>query len=223
MGKGSTMPTDPQHTPTILQLTPQPKKTQKPRKPKRKNTKVPQPSGFIDMVTDEAVYKELDDRLVRSATTASSLEAEQDSGNINKIQSKATLNESSSHRAYSCGGPGCHVTIGDTSAQARLETVSKIYNDSLLTRGNTLQSDEDRMKLNELTFICTNLQKRVHDLEDNLKKTKSTHSLEITSLNKKIKKLQKKNKSKTHELKRLYKIGLTGESLDDDVNEDASE
>ncbi|GKG00002.1 hypothetical protein Tco_0301692, partial [Tanacetum coccineum] len=32
----------------------------------------------------EAVYKELDDRLVRVATTASSLEIEQDSGNITK-------------------------------------------------------------------------------------------------------------------------------------------
>nr|GEX79587.1 retrovirus-related Pol polyprotein from transposon TNT 1-94 [Tanacetum cinerariifolium] len=44
----------------------------------------------------EAVYKELDDRLVRATTTASSLEAEQDSGNIDKTQSKATPNEASS-------------------------------------------------------------------------------------------------------------------------------
>nr|GEW95103.1 hypothetical protein [Tanacetum cinerariifolium] len=49
-------------------------------KPKRKNTQVPQPSGSTERVADEAVYKELDDRLVRVATTASSLEAEQDSG-----------------------------------------------------------------------------------------------------------------------------------------------
>ncbi|GKE44532.1 hypothetical protein Tco_1471816, partial [Tanacetum coccineum] len=41
----------------------------------------------------KAVYKEMDDRLVRAATTASSLEVEQDSGNIDKTQSKATLNE----------------------------------------------------------------------------------------------------------------------------------
>nr|GEV05325.1 hypothetical protein [Tanacetum cinerariifolium] len=49
-------------------------------KPKRKVTKVPQPSDSIENVSDEAVYKELDDSLVRAATTASSLEAEQDSG-----------------------------------------------------------------------------------------------------------------------------------------------
>ncbi|GKC68923.1 hypothetical protein Tco_1114806 [Tanacetum coccineum] len=46
-------------------------------------------------VGDEAVHKELGDRMERAATTASSLEAEQDSGNINRTQSMATLNGSS--------------------------------------------------------------------------------------------------------------------------------
>ncbi|GKC85693.1 hypothetical protein Tco_1141410 [Tanacetum coccineum] len=79
MGEGSTMPTDPHHTPTIIQpLTSQPKKTQKPRRPKRKDTKVPQPSGPITNVVDEAINEEMYDRLVRATTTASSLEAEQD-------------------------------------------------------------------------------------------------------------------------------------------------
>ncbi|GJW96831.1 hypothetical protein Tco_0178639 [Tanacetum coccineum] len=45
-------------------------------KPKRKNTQVPQPSDSTKIVADEAVHKELDDRLVRDATTASSLEAD---------------------------------------------------------------------------------------------------------------------------------------------------
>ncbi|GJV78436.1 putative ribonuclease H-like domain-containing protein [Tanacetum coccineum] len=39
--------------------------------------------------------EELGDRMERAATTASSLEAEQDSGNINRTQSMATLNEPS--------------------------------------------------------------------------------------------------------------------------------
>ncbi|GKE00933.1 putative ribonuclease H-like domain-containing protein [Tanacetum coccineum] len=46
-------------------------------------------------VGDEAVHKELGDTIERVATTASSLEAEQDSGNINRTQSMATLNEPS--------------------------------------------------------------------------------------------------------------------------------
>ncbi|GKC12713.1 hypothetical protein Tco_1009495, partial [Tanacetum coccineum] len=41
----------------------------------------------------ETVIKEWEDRMERAATTASSLEAEQDSCNIKKTQSMATLNE----------------------------------------------------------------------------------------------------------------------------------
>ncbi|GKB15335.1 hypothetical protein Tco_0849258 [Tanacetum coccineum] len=51
--------------------------------------------GPPEKVGDEAVHKELGDRMERAATTASSLEAEQDSGNINRTQSMATLNEPS--------------------------------------------------------------------------------------------------------------------------------
>ncbi|GJY06286.1 hypothetical protein Tco_0373340 [Tanacetum coccineum] len=64
---------------------------------------------------DETVHKELGDSLVRAATTASSLEAEQDSG----------------------GGPRCQETVGDTIAQTRFENVSKHSNDSLLARGHS--------------------------------------------------------------------------------------
>nr|GFD36444.1 hypothetical protein [Tanacetum cinerariifolium] len=64
----------------------------------------PQPSGPTEYVVDEAVHKELGNRLVRVATTASSLEAEQDSGNITKSQSKAIPNEPSSQGTDSdCG------------------------------------------------------------------------------------------------------------------------
>nr|GEV66001.1 hypothetical protein [Tanacetum cinerariifolium] len=56
----------------------------------------------------------------------------------------------------------------------------KQSNDSLLARGNTLQSDKDIMKLNELMELCTNLQTRVIDLE----KTKTTLAIDIDSLKK---------------------------------------
>ncbi|GJX17700.1 hypothetical protein Tco_0218532 [Tanacetum coccineum] len=108
-------------------------------KPKRKDTQVPQPSDPIESVVDEAVYKELDNSLVRAATTTSSLEVEQDSG----------------------GGPRCQETIGDTISQTR-----------------------------------------------------------------RVKKLEKKDRLRTHRLKRLYKVGLTArvESFDDEesLGEDAS-
>ncbi|GKD27933.1 hypothetical protein Tco_1234147, partial [Tanacetum coccineum] len=87
--------------------------------------------------------RSMDDSLVRAATTASSLEVEQDSGDIDKTRSKATPNELSSQGTSSGGGPRCQEIIGGTSAQTRFKRVSKISNDSLLVRGNTLQSDED--------------------------------------------------------------------------------
>nr|GEW47083.1 ribonuclease H-like domain-containing protein [Tanacetum cinerariifolium] len=63
LGEGSTMPTDPHHTPTILQpSSSQPQKIQKPRKPNRIDTQVPQSSGPTKNVVDEAVHKELGDK-----------------------------------------------------------------------------------------------------------------------------------------------------------------
>ncbi|GKA20239.1 hypothetical protein Tco_0700228, partial [Tanacetum coccineum] len=56
----------------------------------------------------------------RAATTASSLEAERDSGNIIKTQSKATPNEAGSQGTTSGGGPRRQDTMGDTIAQTRV-------------------------------------------------------------------------------------------------------
>ncbi|GJZ69593.1 uncharacterized mitochondrial protein-like protein [Tanacetum coccineum] len=171
---------------------------------------------------DEAIHKELGDSLVRAATTASSLEAEQDSGNITKTRSKATPNESSSLGTTSGGGFRCQETMGDTIAQTRFENVSKHSNDSLLARGNTLRSDEDRLKLDELMELSTTLQKKVLDLEQ----TKTTQANEIASLKRRVKNLKKKISSRTHKLKRLYKVSLTArlESSRDEesLGEDAS-
>ncbi|GKA40524.1 hypothetical protein Tco_0733117 [Tanacetum coccineum] len=145
MGEGSANPTDPHHTPTIIQpSTSQPQKKQKPRKPKRKDTEVPQPSGPTDNVADEAVYEEMDDSLERAATTATSLDAEQDKG----------------------GGPRRQDTMGDTIAQTGFENVSKTSNDLLLAGVNTPRSDEDSLKLKEMMEFCTKLQQRVLDLEN---------------------------------------------------------
>ncbi|GJR47582.1 hypothetical protein Tco_1315685 [Tanacetum coccineum] len=120
------------------------------------------------------------------------------------------------------GGPGCQDTMGDTIAQTRFANVSKLSNDLLLARGNILQSDDDRLKLNELMELCTNLQKKVLDLE----KINTTQANEIASLKGRVNKLEQKKRSRTHGLKRLYKVGLTArvESSGDeeDLGEDAS-
>nr|GEV97025.1 hypothetical protein [Tanacetum cinerariifolium] len=193
MGKGSTNPTNPHHTPTIIQpLTFQPQQKQKPKKTKRTDTQVPQLSDPTENVTDEVVNKEMDDSLVRASTTVSNLEAMQDSGNINKTRFKATLKERSSQGTSSGGGPRYQETIGDTIAQTRSENISKFSNDSLLAGINTPRSNEDSLKLKELMELCTNLQNKVLNLEN----TKTTQALEIDILKRKLKHTKPKAKAK---------------------------
>nr|GEU76823.1 hypothetical protein [Tanacetum cinerariifolium] len=127
------------------------------------------------------------DSLVRATTTASSLKAERDSGD----------------------GPRSQDTIGDTSVHTRYERVSKMSMDSLLAGVNTPRSDRDSLKHIELMKICTTLQKKVLDLEDALKRTKTAQQTKIDGLERRVKKLEKKHMSRTHKLKRLYKVGLT--------------
>nr|GEZ11281.1 hypothetical protein [Tanacetum cinerariifolium]GFC19554.1 hypothetical protein [Tanacetum cinerariifolium] len=68
-------------TPTIIQpSTSQPQKTKQHKKPRRKVTEVPYPSDPTEHVVDEAVNEEMYGILKRAATTATSLDAEQDIG-----------------------------------------------------------------------------------------------------------------------------------------------
>ncbi|GJY73091.1 putative ribonuclease H-like domain-containing protein, partial [Tanacetum coccineum] len=65
---------------------------QTPRQIKRgRDTKIPQSSGPPEKVGDEAIHKELGDRMERAATTASSLEAEHDSDGKVKVVSEASI------------------------------------------------------------------------------------------------------------------------------------
>nr|GEU68976.1 hypothetical protein [Tanacetum cinerariifolium] len=112
---------DPHHTPTIIQpSTSQPLRKHKSRKTTRKDTKLPHTSVPIEHVADEAINEEMYDSLEKATTTATSLDAEQDKGNISKNQSKATPNEPSSG-----GGPRCQDIIGDTIAQTRVKRLKK--------------------------------------------------------------------------------------------------
>ncbi|GKD43691.1 putative ribonuclease H-like domain-containing protein [Tanacetum coccineum] len=92
---------------------------------------------------NETVIKEWDDRMEKAATTASSLEVEQDSGNINRTQSIETLNEPLPQGTISSSGPRCQDTIlGGAEAQIRFEAASKQSNDPPLSRVNTFGKRE---------------------------------------------------------------------------------
>ncbi|GJV70900.1 ribonuclease H-like domain-containing protein [Tanacetum coccineum] len=106
-----------------------------------RDTKIPYSSGPHVKVGDEAVYKELGDRMERAATTTSSLEAEQDSGS----------------------GPRCQDTIlRDVDAQPRLETTSKQSNNPPLSKVYTFGSGVDSMKILELMELYTKLSNMLH-------------------------------------------------------------
>ncbi|GJY31707.1 hypothetical protein Tco_0415202 [Tanacetum coccineum] len=118
----------------------------------------------------------------------------------------ATLNEPSLQGTSSGSDPRCQDTIlGDAEAQTRFETAFKQSNDPPLSRVNTLRSGENRLQLKELMELCTKLSDRVLDLEN----TKTAQAQEITSMKKRVKKLEKKKKSRTHELRRLYKVSMS--------------
>nr|GEV71861.1 hypothetical protein [Tanacetum cinerariifolium] len=100
-------------------------------------------------------------------------------------------------------------TMRDISAHTRYERVSKMSSDSLIVEVNTPQSDKDKLKHIELMKIYTTLQKKVLYLVDELKRTKAAQQTIINGLERRVKKLEKKHRSRTNKLKRLYKVGLT--------------
>ncbi|GJR32404.1 putative ribonuclease H-like domain-containing protein [Tanacetum coccineum] len=192
--------------------------------------------GYVrSKVGDEAVHKELGDRMERAATTTSSLEAEQDSGS----------------------GPRCQNTIlGDVDAQTRFEITSKQSNDPPLSRGYTLGSGEDinavrhmlmlpvqvsaaeekpvesdgfaeiidflkesfvhyALTVNPIIytscieqFWATVKVQTVNEVLD-LEKAKDAQAKEIAALKKRIQKLEKRKMPRPTGLKRLKKVGMS--------------
>ncbi|GJS77636.1 putative ribonuclease H-like domain-containing protein [Tanacetum coccineum] len=186
VGEGLRKPTESQHTPTT--------------------TSPSHSSGPTTLVADETVYEERGDSVERAATTATSLDAEQGSGNINRTQSTTIPNDPFPQGIGSGGSPRSQDTIlGDRPAQTRFKRLSKQSNDPPLSRVNILGSGEDNMKLQELMNLCTKLSKRVLALEN----IKTAQDLEITNLKKRVKKLEKNKKSRTPQLKRwLFKVKI---------------
>nr|GEW21189.1 hypothetical protein [Tanacetum cinerariifolium] len=124
LGEDISIPKKTHPTPIITQPSSyQPSRKQKPRKTRRQDTELPQTSVPIETVADEAANEEMYDSLEGATTTATSLDAEQDRGNI--------------------------------------------------------------------------------------KITKTAQAKEIANLKKRVKRLERKRKSRSHGLKRLYKVGLS--------------
>ncbi|GKB36407.1 putative ribonuclease H-like domain-containing protein, partial [Tanacetum coccineum] len=141
-------------------------------------------SGPTTLVADETIHEERGDNMEKAATTAASLDAEQDRGS--GLRRQDTI-------------------LGDRPAQTRFERLSKQSNDPPLLGVNTPRSGKDRLKIMELMEIYTKLSDRVLAL----KNVKTTQDLKITSLKKRVEKLEKKKKARTSQLKRrLFKVRI---------------
>ncbi|GJS31732.1 hypothetical protein Tco_0492352 [Tanacetum coccineum] len=133
-------------------------------------------------VGDEAVYIREDDRVVRAATTATSLEAEQESDTI----------------------------LRDANAQTRFDTASKQSRDPPLSEVNTSGSGEDSMEhQDDLTDFVP---PTPHDSPllggHTLGSDEDCSRFMIKKLKKKVKRLEKKQRARTPGMK-LFKIGTS--------------
>nr|GEY04414.1 hypothetical protein [Tanacetum cinerariifolium] len=162
IGEGSVSPTDPYHTPIIIQQsTSQPSRKHKSTKTKRNDSELPQTSVPREHVADEAIYEEMNDSLERATSTATSLDVEQDRGNISKTQSKATPNEPSSSGTSSGGVNTPQSGKDDLSRRSRTHGLKRLYKVGLSER---VESSVDEAHLNEED---ESKQGRIYDIDAN--------------------------------------------------------
>ncbi|GJT36725.1 hypothetical protein Tco_0936590 [Tanacetum coccineum] len=122
-------------------------------------------------VGDEAIYAREDDRVVRAATTASSLEAEQESDAQTRFE---TASKKSHDPPLSEGNTS---GSGEDSMKHQVDLTDFVPpppHDSPLLGGQTLGSDEGRSNFNELTNLCTQLSNIVLDKYGYIKNHKKT-------------------------------------------------
>ncbi|GJU24404.1 putative ribonuclease H-like domain-containing protein [Tanacetum coccineum] len=171
------------------------------------------------MLADETVYKEWEDRIERAATTASSLEAEQDSDAQTRFESASKQsNDPPLSRVNTLGSREDNMKLNElmelctkfSGATAKKDEpiIEKETNEEFVPKHSydPSQSGEDRMQLHEFTNLCTKLSDRVLSLET----IKTTQALEIASLKNRVKKREKKAKDAS-------KQGRSIEDIDNDA------
>ncbi|GJV23095.1 hypothetical protein Tco_1375790 [Tanacetum coccineum] len=175
-------------------------------------------------------------RVERAATTAASLDAEQDNGNILKTQSTEIPNVPLSQEIGTGGSPRCQEAMGGTIAQTRSKRVPTPSYDSPLLGGNTSGSDDERLEHQDdlIDFVpptphdlpllggytpgsdegrpnINELMAICTNLSNRvlaLETSKTAQDLVINKLKKKVKRLEKKRRARTPG-KKLFKIGTS--------------
>ncbi|GJR92729.1 putative ribonuclease H-like domain-containing protein [Tanacetum coccineum] len=119
-------------------------------------------SRFQYLIANKNVIKEWEDRMERAATTASSLEAEQDNGNINRTQSMATLNESFPQGTGSDSGLMCqYIILGGAEAQISSEDYQLGWNEFSSTMASAIICLATNQKFNFSKYIFDHMMKNL--------------------------------------------------------------
>nr|GEY19476.1 hypothetical protein [Tanacetum cinerariifolium] len=164
--------------------------------PKRKDTQVPQPSGSTNNVKDEAVHKELGDRLVRAVATASSLETKTTQHNeidslkkrVKKLEKRNRSRNHKLKRLYKVGlsarveSSGDKESLGkDASKQERMETIDADQDITLVN----VQNDAEMFDVNDLggegVFDAEQNEKAVEELVDTAQVSTAATTVTITT------------------------------------------
>ena len=112
-----------------------------------------EPTGMTPH-SKEVVTEEMLDHVVRAATTVLDENPPQDSGNILKTQSTATLGTKVSKEPEMPEGPWCQETTeGGDDDQTRFDTSPNVFNDSP-KMGTPSEGDENRNLTKELKELC---------------------------------------------------------------------
>ncbi|GJY28776.1 hypothetical protein Tco_0404543 [Tanacetum coccineum] len=208
-GEGSGQPSEPQppsSTSPPSQVTivaTQHQKTHKPRRAKRgRDTEITQSSGPTKRGLVMICYTREKKQVIRGwPTTASSLEAEQESDALTRFE---TASKKSHDPPLSKGNTSRSGEDNMEHLVDLMDFVPPTPYDSPLSGGHTPGSDEGRPNFNELINLCTQLSNRVLALEN----SKTAQDLVIQKLKKRVKRLEKALRARTPGMK-LFKIGTS--------------
>nr|GEY39191.1 retrovirus-related Pol polyprotein from transposon TNT 1-94 [Tanacetum cinerariifolium] len=236
LGEGSTMPTDPHHTPTILQSSSSyPQKTHKPRNPRRKVTQERiEPINADEDITliNDQDYADKDmfdvnvlggeevfatawknENVVNITTEELTLAQERKALKTSKPKGKGIMIEEpvkpKKKDQIRLDEEDIKMLQAEFDEEERLarEKAKKEQeaNIALIEEWNDIQA-----KIDADYQLAERLQaQEQEELVLELGKIKTSQHNEIVSLKRRIKELGKRNRSRTHKLKRLYKVGLT--------------
>ncbi|GJR11084.1 putative ribonuclease H-like domain-containing protein [Tanacetum coccineum] len=179
------------------------------------DTKIPQSSGPPKKVDDEAVHKELGDRMERAATTASSLEAEQDSASLRRHLKLEDADGISSL-------PNTEI-FEQLALMGYASDSDKLTFQTCLFKVQFSRVKDQQSQLSPITCLSllihltttTFITLQVASLEQDLKQTKKVYSNAYTKLIMRVKKLEHKVKSRQPRRRRRVVISDTEEDLED--------